>query len=465
LTNRTEALADYIAGAEFTDFPEAVVRKAKRCILDHIGCTLGGFATDSGRNVAGLMEALGGREDATILGTRTKVALPNAALANTYMANILDYDDTYHGHPGCTVCPTALGGGEMVNASGEDVLTATIVGYEVSSRIAASLRYKRVTSDKVRGITTQTFGAVSSAAKILSLEPEQVRDALGIAGATAPVQSNAKTSGEENTAPTMKIGFYACSMIGAISALLARNNITGPHNILDGETGFWRMACADGCDFEGMTRGLGEEYEIMNVAFKPYSCCRWLHSSLDAALDLVKEHGIDVWKIASVDVKTVATKSKVGYLANPRPCNIVEAVFSLPYSMAVALSGIEPGPAWVSNNTMKDERILELASKVHCVFEEKSEAENERNPHRWPASIKIRFGEAVYSNEVEFPTGSPANMISEAELDAKFLRLARHVLDEGTASEVKRLVDRLERLDGLAELLSLLNSARKNREN
>jgi 2-methylcitrate dehydratase PrpD len=457
LSGPTEIIARYIAGADFDDFPRDVISKAKNCLLDSLGCTLGGYASEPGANVARIMGTLGG-QDATILGSGERGSLPNAALANTYMANIMDYDDTYRGHPGCTAIPAALATGEMVHASGKDVLTASIVGYEVHSRVGASLYYSPATNDKLRGVMHQTFGAVSAAAKILGNGVDQVMDALGIAGATAPVQSNAKTSGEENLPPTMKIGFYACALIGAYSALLARNGVTGPHDILDGETGFWRMMAADSCDFDKLVHGLGTEHEILNVAFKPYSCCRWFHSSLDALFDIMRDHKIDPDRISRISVQTTAGKSKVDYLMNPKPENCVGAVFSLPYSIACAISEIPSGPRWISQETMGNKKILDIARKVHCSFQAKSESEHMKDVHKWPATVEVITDGTTYLKHIEYPRGSPKNMISYDELRAKFLSLATPVIGEGKANRTVAIVNTLEELDDISKLTVLLGA-------
>jgi len=455
LSGPTEIIAKYIAEADFEDFPDVVIQKAKNCILDSLGCALGGYASEPGANVAQIIGTLGG-QDATIIGSGVKASPPNAALANTYMANIMDYDDTYRGHPGCTVNTATLAAGEMTHASGKDVLTASIVGYEIHSRVGASLYYSPTTNAKLRGIMHQTYGAVSAAAKILGGRLDQVFDALGIAGATAPVQSNAKTSGEENVPPTMKIGFYACSLIGVFSALLAKNGVTGPHNILDGETGFWRMMAADSCDFEKLVHGLGTEYEILNVAFKPYSCCRWFHSSLDALFEIIKEHEIDSENITKITVQTTAGKSKVDYLTNPRPENCVGAVFSLPYSIAVALSGIPPGPRWISHEMMSDKKILDLARKVQCSFQQKSESEHMKDVHKWPATVEVTAGGITHSKHVDYPRGSPRNMVSDDMLREKFLSLANPVIGENKAKKVMEMVGILEQVGDIAKLTALL---------
>jgi 2-methylcitrate dehydratase PrpD len=461
LESPTEVLGRYIADADFSDFPEAVINKAKLCILDSIGCIIGGYASEPGRKVADLMRDLDGH-DATILGSSTKAALPNAALANTYMANILDYDDTYHGHPGCTIIPPALAGAEMMGASGKDLLTAVIVGYEVHSRVARAMYERPETLDKISGVACQTFGSAASASKILSLPANGILDALGIAGATAPVQSNSKTGGAENVPPTMKVGFYACSSVGTTSALMAMRKIDGPHNILDGDTGFWRMIGADGCEFAELTRELGQEYEILNVAFKPYSCCRWFHSSLDALLSMTQEHGVTIENVRKVKAETMGGKRDLEYMKNPHPANFVAAEFSLPYCLAVSLSGLKPGPDWISDKAIGDRVILSTAAKSECSFLRKSTATRSADEvHKWPATVELALNDgSTFSKSVEYPKGCPRNKLIDEELTAKFVRLASHVIREENARMIVDLIDRLEKME-VRELIDLIGDGHR----
>ena len=75
--------------------------------------------------------------------------------------------------------------------------------------------------------------------------------------------------------PSMaKNNFGAAAQVGVNAALLARQGFEGPLDIFEGEAGFWRMFGADGCDAGRLTEGLGHLYEIREVGFKPYSCCR-----------------------------------------------------------------------------------------------------------------------------------------------------------------------------------------------
>lgn len=103
------------------------------------------------------------------------------------------------------------------------------------------------------------------------------------------------------------------SKTGILAALLAKRGFTGAKDILDGENGFWRMVSSDRCDFERMTIGLGKEYEILKVGFKPYSCCRLFHPVIDAALELVRSYKINVNKVEEIVIETLSIITKGMY--------------------------------------------------------------------------------------------------------------------------------------------------------
>jgi 2-methylcitrate dehydratase PrpD len=456
MNSPTQELASYIVNEEYSNLPSEVIEKAKRCILDSIGCQLGGYNSEPGRRMAKIMVEFGGRHDATVSGDGTKAPLHSASLVNTYLANVLDYDDTFRGHPGCTVIPPALAGAEMIGASGKELIVAVVVGYEVHSRVCGAMYTKPENLDKIGGVAPQTLGSAASCSKILSLSYESVCDALGIAGATAPVQSNIKTGGPEAVPPTMKIGFYSCSLTGTISTLMAKFGITGPHDILDGETGFWRMIGADECHFDYLTQGLGFTYEIMDVAYKPYSCCRWLHSSIDAVMAVFQQNQISLREIQNVKITTMAGETNIEYMKNPQPENFIAAQFSLPYSIAVAMYGVTPGPDWIAPSTRQNRDILALASKIQCKFELKNWRTGS-NANNWPATVVIRLDKGdEFSHTVEFPKGSPKNMMTDKELDTKFFSMATPVIGEERASQIAEMTRNLEKVDDLREIGILL---------
>jgi len=139
LRGPTEILADYIAETNFEDLPNDVVHKAKMCILDSLGCAIGGYQTKVGQIVVDLIREMGGKPQSTIIAARHKTSSVLAVFANSTMANALDYDDTLFAHPGATTIPPALVVGEDRNSSGREFITSVVVGYEVMLRIGYAI--------------------------------------------------------------------------------------------------------------------------------------------------------------------------------------------------------------------------------------------------------------------------------------------------------------------------------------
>ncbi len=446
----TEILADYIENINYKDLPKETVQKAKNCILDSLACAFAGYRTEPSNIIVGLIKHFGGRPESTLIGDGNKVASPYAAYANSMMSNALDYDDTFVGHPGSTIIPPAVAVGEAYPASGIDLITSVILGYEVSLRIGSAIQPSKERMNLVWGLGTwQTFGSVTVATKLLSLKGEEILDALGIAGANAPVPSTNKTV----FPPTMvKNNFGVASEVGVTAALLAKRGFSGPHHILDGDKGFWRMYGSDECNFDLMTKSLGEEYEILKVAFKPYPCCRWLHSAIDASLKIIEENEMKLDNIRRITVKTSSYIARPKY-ANPDPNTMNEAIVSMPYAISAAVTGVKRGIDWYTEETMKNQEILKFARKIFLT----SDPEADRIfPPRNTAIVEIIYNGRRYASQVNYSKGEPENPMSQKELEDKFKDVATPVIGMRRMEKLKMIIDSLEGIENLSELTTLL---------
>lgn len=450
----SEILAEYIVGLDFSDLPERVVEKTKRCILDSVGCMLGGSKIRIGRVLTEFAKRIGGREESTIIGNGEMTSCTNAAFVNSELANALDYDDTYVGHPGATIIPPAISLGEALHSTGKDLILATLVGYEVSLRIGLAIRPTLEREDKVAGFQTwQTFGAAAASAKLLGLNRKTTTMALGIAGAGAPVPSDLKCSinplNKQIGASMIKNNYGWSSEAGVKAALLAKMGYTGPINIFEGETGFWRFSGSDRCDFETMTEGLGKENYILRVGFKPYPCCRYIHPAIDASLKIVKEHGI-----ATEDIRKILIKLFSFLTYSPwddlQPKTPVSAIHSIPYCIAVAIKGLKPHE-WLTEESLKNDKMLTLARKVELV----GDAEADRlltEGKRFLAKVQIDSSKGVFQERVNCPKGDPANPMTKEESVAKFRDLAQEVISDEKTKEAIQTIDQLEDLRDISNL-------------
>ena len=456
----TETLARYIVEADYDDLPMGVVEKAKQCILDSLACSLGGVRTQTGGIILDLMKHLGGKPEATIFGWAEKTSCVHASFANASIVNILDYDDTYSGHPGATTIPPAINVAEEIDASGKDLITAIVLGYETSIRICDAIR-PSVERKHIHGHGTwQTFGAVTVASKLLNLNLEETMGALGIAGSNAPVSSVMKTVLNQNGLPTMvKNNYGIAAEVGVLAARLARSGFSGPHDILDGDNGFWRMCGSDRCDFTRIVRKLGEDYEIMKVSFKPYPSCRFIHSAIDAMLNARRDYELNIDSIDKITLR-VPAHTAVWPFTNQRPMNMVEAQFSIPYAIAVAVSGKLPGPEWFTNEALNDPQILRLAAKVTLVSDEQATKAVRSDPSNVLTTLDVHALGKTHSIKVDIPKGDPRNPMTEQERKDKFRRLASIVLDSSSVEEIMRNVENLEKRNAndLSRLLAANSS-------
>lgn len=362
----TQCLSRFVAEASSDAIPPKVFEAARAHLLDTIGCIIGGIEATPSRVVMDLFAEAGGAGEATVLGAGTRLPVAQAAYVNAYLANVLDFDDSYVrlGHPGAVVVPAALAAAERAGASGRDLLLAVILGYEVCLRIGAAIMPTPGRYRQVWGLATwQVFGAVAAAARLLGLDVEQTRHAFGLGGISAPVPFIHKFGHDARERPfSWAKNHYGWAVMGAVTAcLLAQRGFIANPAILDGEHGFWVMAGSDRCDFAAMTAGLGEEYRLPTTGFKPYACCRWTHTALDVVRRLREGTSMDPAAIARIEIHTFG--ELVEKFGGPAPRSLIDAQFHLPYLVALTCLDRAPTRA-LSEGDLTDEAVLALMSRV-----------------------------------------------------------------------------------------------------
>jgi 2-methylcitrate dehydratase PrpD len=327
-----------------------------------------------------------------------------------------------------------------------------VLGYEVSLRIGVAIQPSILRSEQVWGLGTwQTFGALVAAAKLLKLNQYEILNAFGIAGSNAPVPSVRKTVLNPKGVSMIKNNYGVASWVGVLSALLAKRGFRGPLDILDGPTGFWRMFCSDRCDFNRMTEGLGSKYEILDVSFKPYPACRYIHPIIDAALEALREGDVRPAQISRIIVKTFKLVVSPPYNSCD-PQDMYNAQFSVPYCLAVALAGLEPGPSWFDKEILQSSTISRLSKSIEFQVDEEAE---KCFPNRLIAEVELVANGKKYSSRVKCPKGDPENPMSVKELHQKFLRLASYA-GVRKARKVIRMVNELEEVKDVSIIPHLL---------
>ncbi|MFH1651927.1 MAG: MmgE/PrpD family protein [Chloroflexota bacterium] len=450
----TETLAGYVAAARFDDFPPEVVLKAKQCILDAVGCALGAIPTDIARQTLEMAKLMGGSPEATLIGDGTRVPMVNAAYANAQVGNLLDYDDAVipvPGHPGVAIIYPALAAAERTGATGKEIITAVILGYEVGLRVAYALRsvvFPEGASHPYLLFNTsyKILGAAAAAGKLLGLDKERLINAFGIAGGVVPGTAQPTWSPHTGDWGSIKANYGIYALLGTLAAFQAEKGLNAHQDILDSDE-FWTRSGAAAFDYQALTRDLAKDYMVMHVGFKPVPSCRGTHPQLTAVMEAL--HGETV---RPDDITEIALFG--GRMLTRRKWDtMIEAEFSTACAVSLYLSGVEPGPDWYRNDRFKQPDITDLAGRIRFV-------EELRYWEDWvkfgkltaAAEIKTKDGR-VRKAFIEYPRGEPQNPMSGAELERKFVVNAAVVLGEANARKLYQKLIGLEDIPA-AELMS-----------
>lgn len=455
--SETMQLAAFAADLDLRACPPEVVHQAKRCVLETLGCALGGARTPLAAAAARAARRQGEGGGATVLGQGFSTAPDRAAFLNAVAANALDYDGgiVRQGHYGPTVVAAALAAAELVEAPGDALLAAVVAGYEVVARVTQALRASSERRSLVSGYGPhQGFGAAAAAGRLLGLDPERMVHAFGLCGAFAPVPSTKGCNWDSRPLSWTKDMVAWPALSGLNAALLAESGFLGPRTIFEGDKGFFRMAGSDRYDPELLTAGLGRDYRILGLYFKPYPCCRWIHAALEGVQDILARRRWAAGEVAAVRVGVA--REVMDDLSDGAPGNLVDAEFSIPYAVAMVLLGREPGPRWHDPGLTADPGVAAAMARVTVVHDPGLEA---LFSEQSIVGARVRVtgpGGAEDEARVETSYGDVQRPMTDADLDAKFGRLAAETVSARAAEAARQFIWNLERLDRIAALTALL---------
>src|SRR5258705_3354345 len=303
MADETATLAAYVANLKFEDIPREVLERAKVLTLDFLGSAIRARRdAESTPSLLKMLEAiaLDGKGESTVFGDSKTWTPAVAALLNGALGHSLDFDDTHADsslHASAPVVPAAFAVGELTRASGRDVLTAIVAGYEVCCGLGNALD---PTSHYARGFhptaTAGTYGATAAAVKLFGLSKERVIAAFGVSGSQAAGSLQFLANGAWNK--RYQVG--AAAMNGVIAATLARNDFVGAIESVEGKHGL--LVCySDNAHPDKAVAGLGKIYETLKIAVKPYPSCRYTHPARDALIAMRREHNLTPDQIKSVE--------------------------------------------------------------------------------------------------------------------------------------------------------------------
>ncbi len=439
-------LARYVYNAQYDHFPEEVIHQAKICLLDLVGAACAGAVALPGHVVTEIIEEAGGSPQAVLIGRKERVPALSAALGNGLYAHGLELDDLHRQsilRPGSPIIPAALAAAEKIGASGKELITAIVVGYEVGIRIAEAMTPSHYRFWHTTG-TCGTFAAAIAAGKVLKLDEDQLMHALGHAGTQAAGLMELHYSPEGMISKPLHASKAAQN--GLFSAMLAAGGYTSTKTMLSGEKGFLRVF-APKAKMEKITENLGEGYKIMQISYRLFASTRHTHAGIDLALRL-REKDILPEDIELLRIQTYGVaKDLVG---EPFPETIYEAKFSLPFCVATALVYGHVGLEDFTEERLHDHTLEELMSHSTVEVDPLLDA---HYPEKWAAKLNVilRNGTVVHE-QTDFPRGDPENLVSLEELHTKFRRLSSMLLPASKIEAWLESISRVETFDNIHDM-------------
>lgn len=454
--SHSSVTAQWYLALKFRDLPDDIVARTKLHVLDILGLALAGAARDSGRSVRAAMRNLGSGNECHILGFGDKTNALFAAIANGTMAHAMEFDDTHNesiAHISNSVITTALTLGEQLGLSGKSAIVAISGGNEIACRLGV---VAPGALHKVGYHATGVIGTMSAAyvaSRVLGLNLEQTRNAIGIAGSQAAGIMECWSDG--TWSKFLHPGLAAHN--GLIAANLAKAGFTGPATVLEGRFGLYHSHIQDKdrqFDFARMTGRLGEKWESRDISFKPYPTAHFIHSFLDALLYLVRNAGLK-----ASDVKKITCP--IAHYMIPIVCEPVHEKIkpatdwhgrvSLQYSLAEALYHGRLDGRGYAPESLHNPAILALAEKISYRLD--AEAPGHEQFKGW-VIVETNDGRTLERIEM-FNRGSSKLPMSADDIKEKFRDNASFMLKRDRIDEVVKRVDDLERMTDVRELIAL----------
>lgn len=430
-------LENYILDTSWQYLPRDVQDRLKGCMIDLFGALIVGSKSEQFAAGLKLAKSVFGSGDIAVIGSDERLSFAGAATAMGHSSNAYDIDDGHNitrAHPGTSFVGAILAAAYEKNISRDDFLTALLVAYETTVRMGAALMdyYNYAHS-------SGTFGAVGVAAgvgRILGFSKEQLNNALSVAEFNAPLVPGIRSV----EYPSMnKDGVPFGVMTGVLAVLDTLCGFTGNKHMLEAD------------EYRHYLDDLGQKYQVMDLYFKPYPCCRWAHPAIDACLELINKHGILPNNIKKV---TIHTFKRATMLSKIVPKTADEAQYNIAYPVASAIIHGDFGFTQVLEENLNDSTVIDMMSRLEFKVDDKLDA-------RFPAEricraeIETKNGNCYISSECE-PRGEAKENIGIDWLSDKFYRITKPVLSKKGQDKLIKLITQKENIS-IREIVDTTN--------
>ena len=413
-------LEDFILKTDWESLPSNVKKRAVVCAIDLTTALILGSKGAQHRVGLNLAKKIYNDGDTPVVGSDTRLSFMGATVAMSHAANSFDIDDGHNmirGHPGASFVGGVMAAALKNGISYQEYLTTLVICYESTIRWALAMQdfYNFMHSTGAYG----AFGTAVGVGKIFGLDRETLNNALSIADFHAPMTPVMRAV----EYPSMnKDGVPFGTMVGAMAVLEAMEGYKG-------KTHFLEMP-----EYQKLVDTLGVEYEILNLYFKPFTCCRWAHQPISACIKLMKDHhGSD--DVEHVKVNTFDAASRLSKIV---PNTTDEAQYNIAYPVAAALVHGDLGYMQIRDESLKDEKVLSMMDKLEFAVDNEMESQFPAKRLAW-VEIKLKNGK-VLKSEVFSAPGEASDNVDHKWIADKFIRITGPLISE---DRQKRILDTL----------------------
>jgi 2-methylcitrate dehydratase len=359
---QVQKLAQFVHDRRFEDLSAEAVLELKKRVLDSLGCAIGALPGEPVEKLRRLIDAFGGKPLARLIGGG-RTAPDRAAFYNSALIRYLDFNDSYLAK-GETCHPSDNIGGMLAAAeygkrSGRDFLTGLAIAYQVQCRLSdvAPVRAKGF-DHTVQG----AYGAAAGASWLLGLDARSTANAIAIAATAYNALRVARTG---NLSNWKGLAFPSTAWTSLHSAFLAREGITGPQAVFEGNKGFMETIAGNfSIDWEN------EDLErVRRTIIKKFNAEIHSQASLEGLQDLMQAYEFSAADIESVELNTFDVAYNIiggGEEGDKKTIRTKEeADHSLPYLMAVLLLDGNVLPAQYGPDRILREDVQRLLRRVH----------------------------------------------------------------------------------------------------
>ena len=418
MTTPSAQLAAFAAKLRFEDIPAHVVRRTEDLLVDWFGSAVAGHGSRPVEALTRVVMKMGPSTGSSEVMVNRALTSPYiAAMSNAAASHVAEQDDVHNGsvfHPATVVFSPVVAMAQAIGASGRQLLTAAVAGYEVGIRVGEFLGRSHYKVFHTTG-TAGTLAAAAAVGNLLGLNAQQMQHALGSAG----TQSAGLWEFLRTGADSKQLHTAHAAGAGLMSALLAQEGFTGAAQILEGAQGMAAGMSSD-ADVRKLTDGLGTRWATAETSFKYHASCRHTHPAADALLQVIQSN-----RLQPNDIVRVVTHVHQGAIDVLGPVVNPVTVHQSKFSMGTVLAlAARFGYAGL---TEFDGHFSEEDTRAFCdLVEMELDAEVDgAYPQRWIGKVTVHTRDGrVLKGRVDEPKGDPGNTLSRDEISAKAIRLA-----------------------------------------